>query len=196
MVGLREAELGSVDLPDVPAVSHAGTLDDTTALAYLGRGRVVATAVEREIAKAVPGVDVRATPQGPTVAVAGLPIDAGQLVEFLVHDDLVGRVAGFLTIGMFVKQALNWARSHSERVVVDDGVALVIAADAVYNVDQAFDLTLVSCSPMPDLAAGQTIVGYTVIFRNAASVYAVLVSAFGAVSTPTIVEGGSEIPGY
>lgn len=194
IVGLREADLGSVDLPHVPEVRHAGTLDETTARAYLERGRVVAAAVEHEIAREVPGAEIRATPQWPRAAVGGLPTDAGQLVEFLVHNETIGRVADFVGIAIFLKGVLKWAQSHGERLIVDDGIAFLLAADVLYNVDQAWDLTLESCSPLHDLAAGQTTVGYTVIFRSSLNVYVVLVGVDGAVGQPTIVNGGWEVP--
>jgi hypothetical protein len=173
-----ESATGAV-LPKEPAQS--GPYDEEAWRRYYAiSGVLSAEALEAAFKSQFPGLNVRVT------ARMGGPTAAGPVYEELLHlvlgDDPVARIGTYAELGLLVKSALAWLRDKkTQSLRVDSGVAMLLAAEVVFNETGTNDLALAGVTPVMPLEAdypGQY-EGFLIAFRDDHYLYEVPVSVSG-----------------
>ncbi len=144
----------------------------------------VAEAIEAAVSSFSPGVEVRATAYLEGVPTGGPGVE-GEILRFFVDGDPVGRVADVLGILAGIKLTRDWIRQRQiEPVKVSDGVAVLLAADAMEAVRGARDVTVHFVAPIGDFEDGYATIGYLVGFLHAGELVALVVSRDGVAGDP------------
>jgi hypothetical protein len=155
----------------------------------------VAEALEAAIVEAAPGIEARATvdfEQGVRTAGPGL---GGEVLRFFVSDDPLGRLADLISILGAVKAAKGWLEGHQSAAVrISDGVAILLAADALTESRGILDVSVHYCAPLDDLEDGYSTVGFLVGLRHADGLTQVVVGASGRVGAIEDIDLKSVVP--
>jgi hypothetical protein len=156
-----------------------------------------AEALEAAIAAEFPGLPVRVRAKlDPELATGGPGIPPPSIVALLLTDDPLGRIADFIALAQGLKALIGWVRRRGgSPFYIDDGVAFLVGADAVYAVTGRDDLSLEFVVPIrssayltpPGIEWEGEIEGYLVGFRDERALYQVPVSLDGTTGEVTTV---------
>jgi hypothetical protein len=150
---------------------------------YARHGIARAEALELELSEVAPGVqlEVRADLEPATDTTGGVWVPPPDLVQILLTDDPIGRIAAYVGLAQGVRSLFGYLKAKgARRLTVDSGTAMVIAAEIAFQRTQSLDLEVVDSRltfPNGDYEAIPD--GYQVTFRDDATVYVVLVSLDG-----------------
>jgi hypothetical protein len=169
--------------PSIPAPAST----DTEALERFWARSALARvdAVEGAVHQANPDVEVRLTAelQGRTDGGGGGGIE-GELLRILVGDDPLGRVADLVALGVAIRGFKKWLEDRTgARVEISDGVALLVASEALQQETGATDSTVAFVTVVPPKAVDELgyIDGYVVGLRSDNALHIFVVSATGSV---------------
>jgi hypothetical protein len=129
----------------------------------------------------------------------GGPLPSQSEIVYLLGlaGDVVGRAVDLAAAFVLIKGGLAWlADTTQDRVLINDGVAILAAADAVWAATGANDLTLAFATPLSahrveldDFDPGDD--GYLIGFRDASNLVVVRVDSFGSAR---ILDGAIPLP--
>jgi hypothetical protein len=157
-------------------------------------GRERARLLEADVAQIVPGLPVRAIPDTEGPKAAG-PDNLVDLIQILVGTEPIDRIASYLAIAQGARILLSWLRRRGTgEIEVGDGVAILLAADAIHDATGDRAVTLLSVDPVRQVAGSWEgprsgfLVRFEVLWEDAALRYGVHVLPDGTIAWWRLVD--------
>lgn len=139
--------------------------------------------LESDLARDLPEVAAQAVADFDFGSTAGPGAGEPAILALLLTDDPVGRVADLISWAVGAKAVYDWIRRKGGEITsIDDGVAVLYAADAIQEKTGDGDLTLLLADQVvPPHADPWDFAGYRVAFGDAEVVHEVFVTRKGEV---------------